>query len=282
MRLVLLFFREMSVGQTRFGAQELHVRRKGHSMKRGHIALVLLCLLIVAALVYLFLFGPQTFAVLSINKKAKEAPELSLVPKSLPTSESAPGVGSPLKYWGYQFQPPWAQVTKIEEERHEEELLWVRLFCESGQEISFDRPLKNASLLRAVQEEFGMKEQELRATLGLDPLCSEYELWETLLSATPGDIRILMPTKKAVQLSMLLTLKAYVAPSGAAIYRFSHDGIRGFQFGEPSEDKLVGVVAFDTSGTKLSFCFSAGRLGEEAFTQEQVNTVIFSLRKVQE
>jgi len=171
--------------------------------------------------------------------------------------------GRLFSYAGFEFESPWSDV-KLEKT------------YETAGVVQFTNGV-TIMLLNATSDLPADNKMDVKTRDALKGLFG-YDFKAATLNATPADLRILSNPKKIVLYSTLLQIKMALTPkSNGHMYSLQTPWMRGFQFGDPSADKLVQIEAYAPQDKKVIVTFSAAS-GAAKPTQEEVNRVIFSLR----
>jgi len=231
--------------------------------KRNAVVTVLFCSLVL-------LYGRPITAVLYARWEARKTPELWVVPTPLADLSIDSSPGKKFSYLGYEFESPWTQVTK---ERKFESSAAVNFA--DGQVILI---AKGAELFPAMQEEEAKRGAVVRFNFGGELIDSDYALLSRTLYLTPRDLRLSWSRREMAGNSVLLTIKGIdVVHMRNGLYSFQTDWLRGFQYGNPTHDRVVNIDAFDEQGRKIWILIGT-KPDSPKLSQAEINRILYSLR----
>ena len=230
--------------------------------------------------IYLSFFGVQTFFILKAHQMARKVPTVAILPVELTELDVSKASGKKLSYLGYEFEIPWEDID--EKESHI-----------AGNEVLIPFHSGNSILLHVVPAQDLIKElpldqrrsRELFQQLhGEEVLNSDYALRKAILETTPGRITLLTSREDARSLSMVLAIKAMMAPlRDSVIYSIRSNDFQGFQFGAPQRRPKKMAVELYADDGELEFDFSQKQEGPTpAIAQAEINRIIQTTRKAPE
>lgn len=241
------------------------------SLRRVWRTSTFICLL-VAVLIY---FYAVPIAILLHTKwELRNDPRLWVVPKPL-RLVSAPDLdGKLLSYFGYEFESPW---TEVKLERKLESI--VILNFSSGQVLCVLDPAHSVDELGLMKREAVRRGVDLTNVLGEEATRSRYALLTWTWSLTPGDLRLLSPRQKMVANSVFLRMKKiWMERLKGGVYSFQTNWLHGIQEGDPWQDDMVIIRAFDTQDHKIELWVGSEKGANRKPTQDEINRVLCSLR----
>jgi hypothetical protein len=239
------------------------------------IALVVLALFGLVLVAWALILGPRTIgAWWYVRKLAREEPRVHLVPQPLGTLPEPTSKGSRIECFGYVLNVPWEGI----QQRNVYPLV-IRTIFQSGKSLACldERGQGPATIMT---EKGTWSKDDIGGVFGHKTVASDYAFYQEVLNLTPDRLSIFTPGKKAVGVSVLLILKTSIlVPAHAtAVYSFSTEDVRGFQFGIPGKDRSVRVVIFDGEDQTVSFLIFRVAGGEHEITQSEVSRIIASIR----
>jgi len=235
---------------------------------RAVVVLGVIGLIVGLGVIFAVFFGVQTAAVIFVKRKVAGSPEMSMVPQPLLRTSASEAPGKRFSYFGYGFELPWTDATEDVKESS------VRIDSTSG---------KAVLLLDLTQ---GPPVPDLGAAVPtfLDMTGhNSYAFYDEVLQTTPDQLSVFMPRDKSVRAMDLLSLKFVLVPVAgppSGIFTFAHGDSRGFQFGDPAVADKVFVEVFHQDQRAFEVVFFTGQDPEARLTQEEINRVITTLRRV--
>jgi hypothetical protein len=236
-------------------------------------------IVILVCVIYLWLFGTQTFFVVVAHNAAQKLPFVKLKPVELTDLSISQAPGMKLAYFGYEFEVPW---TDFDKERTK--------IVGGNKAIIVFRSGNVLSVWSGPPHEFvnGLLEQgkidrnTFRKVYGDEVLQSDYNFQRLILETTPDKITLLSSRKTATSQAMLLMVKAICVPAdpNSGIFAVQGREFRGFQYGRPqSPPKLLDVELFPEDG-HLDLLFGQKKDGPTAISQADINRVVQTIHKV--
>lgn len=227
---------------------------------------------------YLWFFGVATMFALEARYVGWKMPIVRRTPTELPDQSITEAPCQKLNYFGYEFEVPW----EIDEAKSKQVGQMQLMVLRSGNSLLVSR-IPPKEFVNGFLSMGKADPASLRALYGEEVFQSDYFLKQRILEATPEKVGLLTPRREAVGTAMLLVIKGIMMPNGAesGIYRIRARDFRGFQFGDPrSRPKSIDLEIHNEDGG-LGFIFTQRQsMSEPAVTQEQINRVIQSLRKL--
>jgi len=248
-------------------------------MSRWKRVLISLGIVVVACVIYLWLFGTQTFFVLEAHNVARKLPFVKLTPLELSDLSVSQVSGMNLSYFGYEFEVPW---TDIDREKTKivggnKAIIAFRsgnvLSVWSGQPHEF---------MNGLLEEGKIDRDSFRELYGGEALQSDYNFKRLILETTPDKITLLTSSRTAVSQGVLLMVKAICVPGdpNSGIFAVQGKEFKGFQYGRPqSPPKQLSVELFPADG-HLDLIFGQKKNGPTVISQADINRVVQTIHKV--
>ena len=180
---------------------------------------------------YAWLFGVQTFFALKTRNIGKKVPIVNSVPTELKELSVSKAPGQKLSFQGAEFEVPW---NDLDEGKTRIVGNWLFVFFRSGYSIILcvgpqDVFIKGLSRDKTPDPVFFSR------IYGPQVLHSDYTLQQAIFEATPSQITLFTPAKRAVGLSLVIALKAVMPPTTDwAIYSVRSKVFEGFQLGDPA------------------------------------------------
>jgi hypothetical protein len=183
-----------------------------------------------------------------------------------------PSPGKKFSYLGYEFESPWTQVTK---ERKSQSIAVVSFV--GGQIISIG---KGVGLVSAMREEAAKRGANMRYFLGDKAIDSDYALLSRTLYLTPRDVRLSWSRQEMAWNSVLLKIKEIdIAHIRNSVYSFQMGSLRGFQYSDPTHDKVVNIEAFDEKDRQIWLMIGVElKPDSRKPSQAEINRILYSLR----
>jgi hypothetical protein len=211
---------------------------------------------------------------LSTKWDARREPELWVVPQPLPTTPAETSLGKSFSYFGYEFESPWTEVAF---ERKTQSVAVLNF--SGGQVISVFDWRDNGDLVQTMKGGSAERRSGLETIYGKDTMRSNYDLISRTLNATPADLRIFSSRQKMVGNSVLLRIKQIDLPRiKHGVYSFQTNSFRGFQKGDPHQDSMVIIEAFDAQDHRIQIWIGAKPDASPKPTQADINRILYSFR----
>jgi hypothetical protein len=213
---------------------------------------------------------------LSTKWDARREPDLWVVPQPLPTTPAETSLGKSFSYFGYEFESPWTEVTF---ERKTQTVAVLNF--SGGQVISVLGWRDGDGMVQAIKGGSAQRGAALDPVFGEGTVRSDYELISRTLNVTPADLRILSSRQKMVGNSVLLRIKQIDLPRiKHGVYSFQTNSFRGFQKGDPLQDAMVIIEAFDAQDRKIQLWIGAKPDASPKLTQADINRILYSFRPI--
>jgi len=238
-------------------------------------ALVRVGILVAFLTVLINLLGPPIGIFITTRMEARKVPAVKIATQALADYSVSDSPGTPLSYFGYEFEVPWN--TSFKQKASGKGGL-VQLQFDSGQNLTFIVPANQSGLLTEIVQDDSLKMRDLQLVFGDLMNRSAYDQYGALLNTTPQSIRSFGPRAEAVRGITLLTIKAIAFGPGLETGAFSFElpGKRGFQIGDPQKSRRVDLEVFDSTGHHIEILCGATN-GSVRFSQSELNRILTSL-----
>jgi hypothetical protein len=222
-------------------------------------------------LVLAWVYGLQVRSWYRAREMGKSHPVVFLAPRPLPSTNAALEKGLTLTEFGYQWDVPWAKV-----DTHKTgSSIAVYLFS-GGVGLSFWNPAEITTTVQTMKNAVQDANHRFINFLGVQ---TEYDLLNSEMNITPGNISPFMRKQDAFRQGVLLSLKQIeLQTKVSAIYSFESKGLRGFQFGDPARDRILEIKSFNADDEEFRFRFAVERGSNVKLDQAEINKVVQSLR----
>jgi len=185
---------------------------------------------VIACVVYLWLFGVQTFFALQTRKIGREIPIVKSIPVELQDLSVSEVKGEKISFMGAEFEVPW---NDIDEEKSRIVGNWVLIVFRSGNSIILCVS-KPGDFITSMSKNEATDPRLFAAIYGPEVLRSDYALNKAIFETTPSQITLFTPTNRAAELSSIILIKAIMPPTTDwAIYNIRSKDFKGFQLGNP-------------------------------------------------
>jgi hypothetical protein len=223
---------------------------------------------------YVILFGLQTMVFIEAHRWASISPDLKVVPQSLPSSAVSPVKEKDISFYGYDFDAPWEGIEKKTDNGGQAEVVF-----RSGTIILFFNPGGEQDILSTIRGGDPKTFQRYQDIFGSDLFPSNDALYSAVYNVSPSDISPFMSRDKSIRLSTLLQWKLGFGTEGAStIYNVQSGDFHGFQFGDPSRDRMIVVRLFDSHDQQIRLLFTSKSGQAGTISQADINCVIASIR----
>lgn len=267
----------------------------GEEEKNGARSAVILAILVVAIAAYVGAFGLQTLVWIETHHWTAESPWLLDLPQPLATpsgtasaSDSAhlaplpssspqkktvkPGM---LRAYIYEFASPWTSNSKIVPSNNH-----VDFRFDSGQDIVFFDPEAQLDTLRALKTTDTIEYSRMRDVFSEPFFESNYDLYNSVYSASPAQTSPFMNGTEALRKNVLLLWKLGFGFDRPGIHAIAFGTNRGFQFGDPASGSPVALRIFNAEDKQFRFIFIATPGSSGTFTQDDINVAVETLQQV--
>jgi hypothetical protein len=256
----------------------------------GALSAIILALIVVLIAVYVGAFGLQTLVWFETHHWTAENSWLLDVPQSLPASSDS-GRLAPLptatpqkkaakpemlKAYVYEFAPPWSSKSNtIPDGNH------VDFRFDSGQDIVFFDPEAQVDTLRALKTTETAEYAKIRNVFAEPFFDSNYDLYNSVYSASPAQTSPFMNSTEAMRKNVLLLWKlgfGFDLPSGIHSIAFGNN--RGFEFGDPANGQPVALRIFTADDKQFRFIFTVEAGSSGTFTQGDINSAVQTFQQI--
>lgn len=171
--------------------------------------------------------------------------------------------GTRLQAFGYVMQFPWPEEgSKVKISGTSATVTWPKRSF-----VLFSDPGTGFATAQA---------RTLEALYGNGTPRSAYDWTEMSLASTGSDVGFFHTDKANFRAIMMGVEKVSLA---SGFYKVAAGEMRGFQEGEPSRDKLIKLVLFDSQDREVEILLT--RPADGVLTQEQINAVIASVHPLE-
>jgi hypothetical protein len=230
-------------------------------------------IVLAASVVLAWMYGLQVRNWYRARELKKTRPAVSLVPRPLADTRVANGKGITLAAFGYQMDAPWSDL-----QGHQDTSAVAVFLFTGGVGLRFWNPATTSGAVALMREAVEQAKRNFSGFLGAR---TEYEFLNAELNATPKQFSPFMNKNEAFREGLLLNMKwLEVAREPSAMYSLALNGLRGFQLGDPSIDRIVEIRSFDDDEREFRFLFAVERGSNVKIEQGEINKVIQSLRPV--
>lgn len=221
---------------------------------------------------YLWFFWFQTAMLIETGYIYRHIPVARMIPVQLTDHHVAPGEGSKLSCFGYDFEVPWNDVDT--QNIHGKAMLLIPF--RSGLEILVGHGSTH-DLVDTAMRGTQTDPQSFRTAYGDKAAQSDYEFLKLALNTTPGSIRLADSKKDVVSKSTLLMFKTLIVPGNSGIFEVQANEFMGFQYGDPSKHPKRVTVSLYSGDGGIELSFSQKNLGPLAISQADINRAIQTL-----
>ena len=250
----------------------------------ARFAIILTIAVILVAIIGLQ-YGLQILLAIESRSWASENPWLNDVPKPLPPPSAPPAAArsaktlpnkNQIQLYQYEFTVPWASLSK-----QEPTPMGTEVRFDSGQVVIFYDPETQVDALSALKKAEPTKYLEFQRTFASQPIESNYELYRAIYGVSPAQVSAFMPADNARRTNALLLWKlSFGFDARSGIFSFAFGPNRGFQFGDPANGRPITVRVFDEKDSQLRLIFLVAQGSSATITQDDVDSVIQSLREI--
>jgi hypothetical protein len=249
-------------------------------MPRWKIGLIILAsvIIVVAPIVFVCLFGPQTMMALTAQWEYRKVPVLAKTPVALPDQSVSATPHHKISYFGYELELPWDDVD--EQKGRTFSAVHVTYFL-SGNAFWFSTfPPK--SFVNEIMKTGKFDPETFQQIYGADASQSDYGFHSAMLRTTPDSINPFMSRRDAARDSTLLVIKAIATPAcQSGIFEIQVSDLRGFQYEGPQGRpvRIIDDLYGKDGGVEVWFLQKAGG-SAPSITQAEINRVLQSIHKV--
>lgn len=224
--------------------------------------------------VYAVLYGLQTLTVLSARSWQSAYPELAQVPQPLPDTSVSSGQAGKVASYGYKFEAPWTDLDNVGGGPG-----YASFNFRSGQRIIFFDPSAQTDTVRTMNAADPERFRRSSIAFGGGTFDSNYGLYQSVFSASPGQLSAFMPLAESVRIRALLLWKESLATNvETGFYALEIRGLRGFQRGDVARARYVILRVFDAQDHQFEFIFAARPDATAKLMQADMNRVLATLK----
>ena len=217
--------------------------------------------------------GPSIFYYCGARWIFRNSPKLWIVPTPLTETGTNRSPGSKYSYFGYEFEAPWRDFIK-----ERPGALTATVNFSSGDFFTISRGL---DVLNTWKEEVTRRGSNVKSVFGDRPTSSNYSLCSTILSMTPGDLRLFSSPHELNTNSVFLEFKPLMTRDRVGgSYSFQTNWLRGFQSGSPSQNAWVFIKAFDKQDHAVDLEIGGPPNSTGRISQSEINRILFTLQPV--
>jgi hypothetical protein len=229
------------------------------------------CTLLVGC--YAIFFGLQTVAALQTRRWAQTSPFLRATPQPLPSSAASAAQEKNLFFYGLSFEAPWKGIAKTTKgDAHSE------VDFRSGETIIFFNPDDEQDIVGSIKSGDPTVYNHYERIFGTGFYPSNYALYTAVYGAAPAEISPFMARSKVARIETLLLWKLRFGTDGAnTIFTVQTSHMRGFQFGDPSLNRIVIARLFDENDRQVKIVFASKSGQPGTISQADINCVLDSV-----
>ena len=233
----------------------------------------------VLLIAYAWSFGLQTACVWETRWLARKSPFVNNTPATLPDATISNEPGRKLSYLGYEFEAPWQDLDEGKSKIIRNLPVAVIAFhAHNSILLSVVPPRDFVDTISKATPTYPMI---FRRMYGDQVLQSDYALLKAVYNATPRKITLFSSRQDAVGLSMILIVKAIIAPTAdSEIYSIRSKDFQGFQLGNPSHRPAR--IEIKLFGEDVHLEFSIQQKANDvapSITQAELNRIIQTVHK---
>jgi len=201
----------------------------------------------VALLVFLITYGGRIALFFFTRWAVRDTPQVWLVPTPLAVVPPDRPTGRKFSYFGYNFETPWIESTSERGiDANDESNSAVNLTFSTGNVVVIFDPAKQDSL-QILNQGSPKRGEELKRYFDDQALRTNYSMRAKELYLTPHDMRVFSPPLEEAGNSALIIMKSdELRRIKGGLYSFQTERLRGFQQGNPVQDEVVIVEAYDS------------------------------------
>jgi hypothetical protein len=240
--------------------------------------LLLASSILTVCIVYLWLFGTQTFFALWARNIGRKLPIVKSVPVDLKDLSISQAKGERVSFMGGEFEVPWDDV---EQEKTRVVGNWLIVPFRSGKLVVLC--VEAADGFIADMTKSKTPDPELfKAMYGPEVLRSDYALHKAIFETTPSQINLFTPANRAAGLGSVILIKAIMPPTTDwAIYKIQSQNFTGFQLGDPVRRPKKMCLELYAEGAHFEINIEQNTTSPgSGITQAELNRIIQSVRKV--
>jgi hypothetical protein len=234
--------------------------------------------ILTVCVVYVWLFGPQTFFALWARNIGRKVPVVKSVPVDLKDLSISQAKGERLSFMGSEFEVPWDDV---EQEKTRVVGNWLTVYFRSGKSIILCVEAVDGFVADMTKSK--TPDPELfKAMYGPEVLNSDFALQKAIFETTPSQINLFTPANRAAGLGSIILIKAIMPPTTDwAIYKIQSQNFKGFQLGDPIRrpKKMCLELYAEDAHFEISI-WQNTTSPDSGITQAELNRIIQSVRKV--
>jgi|HubBroStandDraft_6_1064221.scaffolds.fasta_scaffold47484_2 hypothetical protein len=232
-----------------------------------------------ALLVFLLNYGGRIALLLFTRWEVRDSPQVWLVPTPLAVVPPDRHAGRKFSYFGYDFETPWIELTSERRmDANDNSNSAVNLTFSTGNVVMIFDPAKQDSL-QILKQEASKRGEQLRRYFDDQALRTNYSMRSKELYLTPHDMNVFSPRlEEAGNYSLIIMKSVELRRVKGGLYSFQTKRLRGFQQGNPGQDEVVMVEAYDSQDHLIKLFIASDRAGQHKVSQADINQIVCSLR----
>jgi hypothetical protein len=233
----------------------------------------------VALLAFLITYGGRIGLFLFTRWAVRDTPQVWLVPTPLAVVPTNRLTGKKFSYFGYDFETPWTELTSERRlDANDNSNSAVNLTFSTGNVVVIFDPAKQDPL-QVLKQEAAKRGEQLGKYFDGQSLQTNYSWRAKELYLTPHDINVFSPRQEVAGNYALIIMKsAELRRIKGGLYSFQTERFRGFQEGNPVQDEVVIVEAFDSQDRLIKLFIASDHAGQHNVSQADINQIVGSLR----
>ncbi len=247
------------------------------SEKTGARSAIILLVLVFLVAGYSVKFGLQTLTWIEAKLWTSENPWLATAPEPLP-APTAPAKGSVLRAYDYEFDSPWPGNPKTVGS-----LTATQFHYDAGPVIVFFDPESQVDTMRAIKTSNPTEYQKFATVFADKPINTNYELYQAVYGASPAQLSPLIDVREALRLNALLLWKlsfGFDLRADGQFYSFDWGKVRGFQFGDPANQRPVALRVFGDRDRQYRFILTVASGSAGRIMQDDIDTIVQTVQPV--
>lgn len=237
---------------------------------RATIILAIVCVGIGA---YALTYGLQTLTYFEVRHWTSANPYLNTTPQPIPSTAASAVQEKNLSAYGMQVAAAWKAILPEKQNAGS-----IEIDFKQGPILIFFDPAGQKNIVESIQDGNPQTFDQYKSIFGDRLFATDYDLYSAVYAASLAEVSPFMTRTSVVRASTLLQWKLGFGTYGAsAIYTVQTHGLRGFQFGDPSRDRIIVEQLFDGRRQQFKLLFTS-RAGPGTFPQADINCLLDSLQ----
>ncbi len=232
-----------------------------------------------ALLVFLLTYGGRIALLLFTRWAVRDSPQVWLVPTPLAVVPPDRPAGRKFAYFGYDFETPWIELTSERRiDANDKSISAVNLTFSTGNVVVIFDPAEQNSL-QILKQEASKSGEQLSRYFDDQVLRTNYSKRAKEFYLTPHDMSLFSPRlEEAGNYALIIMKSAELQRVKGGLHSFRTEGLRGFQLGNPVQDEVVIVEAYDSQDHVIKLFIASDRAGQHKVSQADINQIVCSLR----